>query len=341
MLGASNARQDGGNLGQKRYSRQVLPKVSAASPWRFFMLPPQPFQVQDLRTLVFGMKGADVRWLHVLLNYHLPAPYNLLPITGGGAEDFGPKTLQSVKRFQEVNRIDKGTPDYMDGRVGPHTWEALHTVSEVRSNLIVAPAKTPPAVTPSVTPNKTPEPPTPAPAAPTPPAVQADGMVQGQAGETVLIPFKGKASESQGFQIGVLVLGKADGSTSQTQLGYLGSVDIFSKDLNRTRTSGVFASWQTQNLPSPWKRLTWTAQVQEAITNSVTGGAAFTTEGLVNANLSLVKNKNGDDVVQLTGQGGLFMEVDTPSKSSSHWAASGGGLGFIGFTLTYYSYPGN
>jgi hypothetical protein len=61
----------------------------------------------------------------------------------------------------------------------------------------------------------------------------------------------------------------------------------------------------------------------------------------VNANLSLVKNKNGDDVVQLTGQGGLFMEVDTPSKSSSHWAASGGGLGFIGFTLTYYSYPGN
>jgi hypothetical protein len=308
------------------------------------MLPPQPFQVPELRILRFGMKGPDVRWLHVLLNYHLPPPYNLLPITGSGAEDFGPLTLKSVRRFQEVNRIDAGTPDYMDGRVGPHTWEALHAVAEVTSNITIVPSKTPTAATPSGAPNKAPTAVTPPAAAsrvPTPPAVQADGMVQGQAGETVFIPFKGKASQSQGLQVGILVLGKADGSTSQTQVGYVGSVNLFEKDLNRTTTSGVFASWQTKNLPSPWQRLTWTMQMQEAITNSVAGGAAFTTTGLVSANLSLKKNKHGDDVVQLTGQAGLYLEVDSPSQADNRWSASGGGTGFLGLTLTYFSYPGN
>jgi len=304
------------------------------------MLPPQPFQVPELRILRFGMKGPDVRWLHVLLNYHLPPPYNLLPITGNGAEDFGPLTLKSVKRFQDVNRIDAGTPDYMDGRVGPHTWEVLHTVAEVSSSITIVPTPTPPAPTPSGTPNTTPTPKPPAPA-PTPPAVAADGMVQAQAGQTVVIPFKGKPSGSQGLQVGILVLGKADGSTSQTQLGYVGSLNIFAKDINRSRTSGVYASWQTKNLPSPWKRLTWTVQMQEAIANSVAGGAAFTTTGVVSANLSLAKNKQGDDVVQLTGQGGLFLEVDSPSQADNRWSASGGGTGFLGVTLTYFSYPGN
>jgi hypothetical protein len=297
------------------------------------MLPPLPFQVPELRILRFGMKGSDVRWLHVLLNYHLPPPYNLLPITGNGAEDFGPLTLKSVRRFQEVNRIDAGTPDYMDGRVGPHTWEVLHTVAEVTSSISIVPSTTAPASTPSRTPNTTPT-------VPTPPAVQADGMVQAQAGETVFIPFKGKVSGSQQLQVGILVLGKADGSTSQTQLGYVGSLDIFAPDLNRSITSGVYASWQTKNLPSPWKRLTWTVQMQEAITNSVAGGAAFTTTGVVSANLSLAKNKQGDDVVQLTGQGGLFLEVDSPSQADNRWSASGGGTGFLGVTLTYFSYPG-
>jgi hypothetical protein len=176
---------------------------------------------------------------------------------------------------------------------------------------------------------------------PTPPAVAADGMVQAQAGQTVFIPFKGNPSGSQGLQVGILVLGKADGSTSQTQLGYVGSLNIFAKDLNRSRTSGVYASWQTKNLPSPWKRLTWTVQMQEAIANSVAGGAAFTTTGVVSANVSLRKNKQGDDVVQLTGQGGLFLEVDSPSQADNRWSASGGGTGFLGVTLTYFSFPGN
>src|ERR1022692_1453868 len=170
------------------------------------MPPLQPFQVTELRILRFGMKGPDVRWLHVLLNYHLPPPYNLLPITGNGAEDFGPLTLKSVKRFQEVNRIDVGTPNYMDGRVGPHTWEVLHTVAEVTSSITIVPSTTPPAPTTSGTPNTTP--PTPTPAVPTPPAVAADGMVQAQAGQTVFIPFKGNPSGSQGLQVGILVLGR-------------------------------------------------------------------------------------------------------------------------------------
>ena len=201
------------------------------------------------------------------------------------------------------------------------------------SSISIVPSTTAPASTPSRTPNTTPT-------VPTPPAVQADGMVQAQAGETVFIPFKGKVSGSQQLQVGILVLGKADGSTSQTQIGYVGSLDIFAPDLNRSITSGVYASWQTKNLPSPWKRLTWTVQMQEAITNSVAGGAAFTTTGVVSANVSLAKNKQGDDVVQLTGQAGLFMEVDSPTQADNHWSASGGGTGFLGVTLTYFSYPG-
>jgi hypothetical protein len=305
------------------------------------MLPPQPFKVGELRTLRAGMRGTDVRWLHVLLDYHLPPPYNLLPITGNGAEDFGPETLKSVKRFQEVNRIDAGTPYYMDGVVGTNTWKVLHAVAEVSSSIAIVPSATPPAPNPSKTPN-TPTTPraTPPPAA-TPPAVPADGMVQAQAGETVAIPFKGKPSGAQQLQVGILVLGKADGSTSQTQFGYVGSLDLFAHDLNRTVTSGVYASWQTRNLPSPWERLTWTVQMQEAITGSVAGGAAFTTTGVVSANLSLAKNKHGDDVVQVTGQGGLFLEVDSPSQANNRWRASGGGTGFLGVTLTFFSYPGN
>jgi hypothetical protein len=309
------------------------------------MLPPQPFQVPKLRTLRFGMSGSDVRWLHVLLNYHLPPPYNLLPITGNGAEDFGPMTLRSVKRFQEVNRIDAGTQYYMDGEVGTHTWRVLHTVTEVTSDITIVPSSassnSPAAPAPAKTPNATPTPPAATAAPPAPPAAKADGMVQAQAGETVFIPFKGKVSQSQGLQVGVLVLGKPDGSTSQTQVGYVGSLDLFNKDLNRTVTSGVFASWQTKNLPSLWDRLTWTVQMQEAITNSVAGGATFTTTGLVSANLSLKKNAQGDDVVQLTGQAGLYLEVDSPSQADNRWSASAGATGFLGLTLTYFSYPGN
>ncbi len=35
--------------------------------------------------------------------------------------DFGPKTEETVKRFQEANGIDQG------GHVGPQTWPALLT----------------------------------------------------------------------------------------------------------------------------------------------------------------------------------------------------------------------
>jgi hypothetical protein len=293
------------------------------------MSPPLPFKVPELRTLKRPMKGKDVRWLHVLLNYHLPAPYSNLPIEGPGSEDFGPRTEANVKKFQEINRIDIGTKYYKDGVVGPHTWEALHPITEVKSLIDILPP-----LNPIETPPKFP------PVIPTPKLVP-DGMLQAQMGQTVAIPFSGKADAGQQLQVGLLILGKADGSTSQVAVGFLGSVNIFKSDVKQSSSSGVFASWQTSNLWPSGNTFTWTGQLQEAITNSVKSGRAFTTTGTVNANISLAKNKNGDDVVQITGQAGLFLEIDAPNKTDPKWNATTGLTGFLGLTLSYYSYPGD
>jgi peptidoglycan hydrolase-like protein with peptidoglycan-binding domain len=300
------------------------------------MPPPHPFKVRELRVLRRGMRGKDVRWLHVLLNYHLAPPDNLLPIDGNGAEDFGPLTEKNVKKFQEINKIDFNTKNarnssYMDGIVGPHTWAALHPITEVGSIIAVLPPVKPPG------PLQLPEPQWPS--VITPPKLVADGMLQAQMGETVSIPFKGKPDAGQQLQVGLLVLGKADGSTSQVAVGFVGSINIFRNDSNSTSSSGVFASWQTKNLLGSGDTFTWTTQLQEAIVKSVSGGRSFTTTGTVNANISLGKNKAGDDVVQITGQAGLFLEIDAPTKTNNDWSAVAGVSGFLGLTLSFYSYP--
>ena len=103
------------------------------------MGPPAPFVVGQLRKLEYGDTGEDVRWLHALLNARLGPRDDQLPIAGPGATDFGPRTQAKVKRFQELEKIDVGTKYYKDGVVGPHTWQALHEVSEVNTNTLFVP----------------------------------------------------------------------------------------------------------------------------------------------------------------------------------------------------------
>ena len=86
---------------------------------------------------------------------------------------------------------------------------------------------------------------------------------------------------------------------------------------------------------------TWTAQVQQSVIDTVGSGRSFTTTGQASGNLSIGKNKSGDDVLQITGQAGLFLEVDAPNKTSPHWQAFTGISGFLGLTMSFYSYPGD
>src|SRR5947207_1680932 len=75
--------------------------------------------------------GDDIRALHIRLNQLLPKTMDQLPESGDGANNFGPRTEAKVKAFQKKYKIDLGTKDYMDGRVGPHTYHYLNMCVDV------------------------------------------------------------------------------------------------------------------------------------------------------------------------------------------------------------------
>jgi len=303
------------------------------------MGPPGPFIVSQLRTLRLGYSGEDVRWLHGLLNARMDPTDDQLPITGGGAKDFGPRTEAKVKRFQEIHKIDIDTKYYKDGVVGKHTWEALHEVSEVKANALFVKQNT----------LKLPDPPVwPKPGTPLPPIVpqlklKPDGMMQVQGGAGGSIPFDGSTGAlAHQVQVGFLVLGKVDGSTEQGQIGFLGSIANDWVKPNAASTAvGIFGSIQTRNLPGSGSRITWTTQVQQAFYQSLqkgVGGGSSVTSLNVTGNISLLKDSQGNDVVQITGQTGPYLEIDTPNMVTRDWKFGAGWGAFLGVTLTYTSY---
>src|ERR1700687_4599307 len=106
----------------------------------------KPIVVEKLKTLRrfprAGVKNDpdEVAFLHSLLNHHLPKPDDQLPIENEpGASEFGPRTEAKVKKFQEVNKIDIGTPFFKDGVVGPNTWKVLNSLKQVIVPIVVAP----------------------------------------------------------------------------------------------------------------------------------------------------------------------------------------------------------
>jgi peptidoglycan hydrolase-like protein with peptidoglycan-binding domain len=285
------------------------------------------------------MSGKDVNWLHVLLNHRLGPPDEQLPIDGPGANDFGPKTEAKVKRFQEINKIDVDTDSYKDGVVGQHTWIALHEVAEIKSNALFVqqnklklpdppvwprPGTSPTDIVPKLT-------------------LKADGMMQVQLGEGGSIPFDGSTGAlAHQLSVGFLVLGKVDGSTEQGQIGFLGSIaNDWVKPNAASNAVGIFGSIQTRNLPGSGSRLTWTAQVQQALWQSLqngVGGGSSVTSLNVTGNISIKKDSQGNDVVQITGQTGPYVEFDTPNMVNRDWKYAVGWGAFLGVTISYTSY---
>jgi peptidoglycan hydrolase-like protein with peptidoglycan-binding domain len=86
-----------------------------------------------LRILMRGMRGEDVRLLHAILNFHLPPPYDQLPVGGPEGLEFGPRTEDKVKEFQKINEIDVGTPAFMDGIVVRTLERCLNPVQNFSS----------------------------------------------------------------------------------------------------------------------------------------------------------------------------------------------------------------
>jgi hypothetical protein len=175
------------------------------------------------RTLRRTMKGEDVRLLHAVLNFHLPPPSDQLPTSGDGASDFGPRTEEKVKEFQKINRIDIGTPDFMDGVVGAHTREVLESGAKVVLRLGLDPTELPPRPLPPPFPQplplplpipvlpklKTPVvmPPTPQPAFIPAPRLRLDN-VQVQAGGSHTINFTRKNTDAVFLQVQYTMLWK-------------------------------------------------------------------------------------------------------------------------------------
>jgi peptidoglycan hydrolase-like protein with peptidoglycan-binding domain len=77
------------------------------------------------RTLRKGMSGPDVVQLHAALNWHLPPPSDQLPVTGSGADTFGPRTEAKVIEFQKLLGLDP------DGVVGKDTRPLIFSAHDV------------------------------------------------------------------------------------------------------------------------------------------------------------------------------------------------------------------
>jgi peptidoglycan hydrolase-like protein with peptidoglycan-binding domain len=75
-----------------------------------------------------GSKGADVRAVQDVLNFHIR---RLLPLVVDG--DFGPKTHARVVEFQKANKLK------VDGLVGPETLGKLFEEEQMPFSLALVP----------------------------------------------------------------------------------------------------------------------------------------------------------------------------------------------------------
>jgi hypothetical protein len=275
------------------------------------------------------MKDPDVVFLHALLNYHLGPPNDQLPVTGSGAADFGPRTEAKVKRFQEVNNIDRGTKFFKDGVVGPHTWKVLNQLKEVRIDLTFIPKL---QLTPPTFPNLPQLSPLAVP--PLVPPLHLDN-IQIQAGETGTIPFSGKATGAHTLQVVGVFLSKADGFHVEVQLGPQIAFSHGPGADSKVDFS-IVGVLNIANLPGSTGNFNWSIQSQIALIKSLTNPqGSGQASVLAQTNVSLIKDSKGRDILQATVQGGGYLEADPPSDSNDHrWKFKPGVTTFFGFTVT-------
>lgn len=307
------------------------------------------------------MHGREVAWLHALLNYHLGTADDSLPIVGSGAAAFGPRTEAKVKRFQMLNRIDAGTLAFMDGVVGPHTWAALHPLKAGTFHLRCVPLSLgipelkPGTGKPKISNIKVPSGFTPDPAGPEwgdpppkPPKPVLGDIVfepklhldnfQLQSGETSTFPSKGPVTETHTLSLTAVFLEKADGFHLEHQVGLpanLSPNDSGPATSFRLTDFGISYALNFANLPGSGDYFNWSVMAQEQLMKSLTdrNAAAAQTSTLLGANISLIKDNNGKDLLQFTFQGGPFLEADAPDSSNGFkWKLKVGGNAFFGVT---------
>jgi len=294
----------------------------------------RPIDIATARKLRRGMKGADVLLLHALLNHHLGPPDDQLPVEGPGAEDFGSRTEQKVKRFQEINRIDIGTPYFKDGVVGKHTWAVLNEAQQVTLNVIANPnlKLNPPAFPGPRTP------PTPLPnLLPVPKLTLDDNLgfaLQLQAGEQGMFPVRGGGvTVSHSLQLVAIMLKKKDQDSFHPEL-QLGPTVLFNRGPGADSKTdlGFLAILNLANMPGSGGRFNWSIQAQLALIKSLSNrGGSGQLSLLGAANLNIRK----DGSLQATTQRGPVLEADPPtSDNGNKWGVKAGLGAFFGLTGT-------
>ena len=277
------------------------------------------------RTLRMPMRGPEVSFLHALLNYQLPLPDDQLPLAGPGAIEFGPRTEAKVKKFQQVNKIDFGTKDYMDGVVGPHTWAELTKTQQVTVIVIPAPLTgLERAIGRHFHPSPSLTPPSlffPGNQAPPPSQGLVLDSVQLQAGGQGTLPFSLRWRERAGsfsLQIIAIILNRGNKKAFHNEIQFGASyLENRGPGADSKRDLTFLAVLNQANIPGLGDgRWSWGIQEQLALTKSLYNGSGSIQGSLMPAlNLSLIK-QDDNDVLQLTGQAGVILELDPPGDAT-------------------------
>jgi len=302
----------------------------------------KPIDETKLPVLRLGNKHADENlFLHCLLNHHLHDG-DQLPVSGSGANDFGPRTLAKVKRFQEVNKIDIGEPDFKDGVVGPHTWDKLLEKQTCTVTALAMPPPVPPippilppVIMPPLTFPQFQRLPPPIPV----PKLEISG--QFQIGEQGQFPTSGKATAAHSIQVVAVFLNKNDKDSFHIE-GQVGpSIALNRGDPNGSKTDlGINVVLNLANLPGSGKRFTWSVPMQLQLIKSLNSRRppAGQVSAAVQASLNVIKI--GDlDAVQVTTSLGGFLQMEPPSDFNEEtWKVSGGLVTFFGFSGSFFAF---
>jgi peptidoglycan hydrolase-like protein with peptidoglycan-binding domain len=295
----------------------------------------RPIDIATARKLSRGVKGADVLLLHALLNHHLGPPDDQLPVEGPEAEVFGPRTEAKVKKFQEINRIDIGTPYFKDGVVGQHTWQVLNEAQLVTLDVLATPTlKLNPPTFPD-RPNNFP-PPSPR-TLPVPKLTLDDNLgfaIQVQAGEQGTFPLTGGGvTGSHALQVVAIMLKKKDQDSFHPEL-QLGPTVLANRGPGADSKTdlGFLAILNLANMPGSAGRFNWSIQSQLALLKSLSNrGGSGQLSILGAANLNIIK----DGSLQATTQLGPVFEADPPtSDNGNKWGLKAGVSAFFGLTGT-------
>lgn len=169
--------------------------------------------------------------------------------------------------------------------------------------------------------------------------------IQVQAGGQGLLPLAPRAKfwrwdQSTGsfsLQVMAIILNKAKKQDRHTEVQFGASyVENRGPGADSKRDLSFLAVINEANLPGLGGAWSWSLQEQLALVKSLSGGGG-SVQGSVMPSVNYSLKKKGDnDVLQLTGQGGLILELDPPDPSKGNsWGVKAGLGAFFGLTGTF------